>query len=404
MKKLTTALLAMLLTQAYATTYITVDGLHYRIDETTRTATVVCRPHNNADDADDSWMYYYDPSELYVGDIVVPNEFEYNGTAYSVTAIGNSAFAGSKLMTTLQLPSSVVKFGSGTFTLCNALSHITIEAGNPQFFSQDGIMYQYTPFELFFVPRAIGGDITLPDGLTQIPSSTFQRNANISTVTIPTSVTTIKDAAFDLCSNLTEIFFTNNTSSLNTIERNAFSGCTSLTMIDLSVTQTETIGVDAFAGCTELAYLLQSDKLKTIDMRAFENCALLGIELPATLQLIDQYAFRGCKNLATVVNKSALDIQKGAETHGMVAYYATEVIDAHTPTAPTKTEADTPIIATQGRTIRIDGAQGMPIRICSTNGTTIYDGFGSTCQTLTLPNAGLYLVKIGETAKKILVK
>lgn len=404
MKRLTTALLAMLLTQAYATTYITVDDLHYRIDETTRTATVVCRPHNNADDADDSWMYYYDPSELYVGDIVVPNKFEYNGTTYSVTAIGNSAFAGSKLMTTLQLPSSVVKFGSGTFTLCNALSHITIEAGNPQFFSQDGIMYQYTPFELFFAPRAISGDITLPDRLTQIPSGTFQRNANISTVTIPTSVTTIKDAAFDLCSNLTEIFFTNNTSNLQAIERNAFSGCTSLTMIDLSVTQTETIGVNAFAGCTELTYLLQSDKLKTIDMRAFENCALLGIELPATLQLIDQYAFRGCKNLATVVNNSALDIQKGAETHGMVAYYATEVIDKHTPTTLAETGATRPIIAAQGRTLQISNANGMALHVCNAAGATIYDGQCAADQTLTLPNAGLYIVRIGATAEKLMVK
>lgn len=401
MRKFATTLLALLLlAHANATSYVTVDNIHYCIDETAQTATVVCRQYSEETNPENSWMHY-SADELYVGDITIPASFAYDGATYAVTASGAYAFAGSKQMTSLALPASLVTFGNGTFTWCNALKSITVDENNPKFKSQNGIMYYRSPLAIFFVPALFEGDITLPDGLTEIPSSAFQRHTKITSVSVPNSVTAIRDGAFDNCSSLVEINFP---SKLTTIERNAFSSCTQLAMVDLSATQVENVGYAAFDGCTNLAWLYLGKHLKTIGKYAFENAALYALELPATLQTIDDYAFRGCTGLATVVNNSSLDIRKGAETHGMVAYYATEVIDNRTPTALAETATTRPSIAAQGRTLQISNANGAALTIYNTSGMVVCNEKQAKNQTFELPNAGIYLVKIGNHTERIAVK
>ena len=68
-------------------------------------------------------------------------------------------------------------------------------------------------------------------------------------------------------------------------------------------------------------------RIKNIGSYAFSHCSLLSsVTLPSSLTLIDDKAFYFCESLKKVINNSNLDIQIGAETHGYVAYYATEII------------------------------------------------------------------------------
>ena len=61
---------------------------------------------------------------------------------------------------------------------------------------------------------------------------------------------------------------------------------------------------------------------------AFYGCSnLRSVTLPSTVTNIDNNAFLGCSNLVEVINKSSLDIQKGASSNGWIAYYAMEVHD-----------------------------------------------------------------------------
>lgn len=410
MRTFATTLLALLLLHASATQYITVNDIHYRIDETAKTATVVCRQHASQTSPDNGWSYYYyqvyqeiygtnGPSDLYTGDVVIPATFDYDGTTYTVTAAGNNVFCGSELMTSLTIPATLVTLGDGTFSLCNALSSIVVDAANPKFVSQDGIMYERSPLAIFFVPRSLEGNITLPDGLTEISSTAFQYNTLISSVTLPNSAVTIKDGAFQKCSALAEVNFG---TGLKTIERNAFTNCVYLQIANFQNTQLESIGASAFDGCSDLSLLYLGKSLKTIGRSAFENTALFALELPTTLQSIDDYAFRGCTSLATILNRSALDIVAGATTHGMVGYYATNIIDGHTPTA-LDTSAAQPRIAVHGRQISIAQTNGAPLTIYNASGAIVSNEKLVENQTITLPNAGIYLVKIGNHTHKIAV-
>lgn len=411
MKTLISTLFALLAISATAATYITVDGIHYRIDETAKTACVVCRQYDGQSE-EDGWMYYYyqayneiygtnGPSDLYVDNVEIPSSFAYNETTYSVTAIGDNAFCGSTLMTSLTLPATVTTFGTGTFTMCYALQTITVDGENPKYSSLDGIMYTRSPMTIFFVPRAISGNITLPDGLTEISSSAFQNCTQITSVTMPNSVTTIKDAAFSGCTSLMEVNFS---TALKSIERNAFNQCTSLAMVDFQKTQLETIDLLAFNGCTNLVWLYLGNHLKTIGRSAFEDCAMQALRLPATLQSIGENAFRGCTQLAFIQNLSALTLTQGSTDNGYVVYYATQITGADTPTNLAENQENQPQISICGKQIAIASAQNLSIKIYAVSGKLVYRSENSDNQTITLPNSGIYLTKIGENIQKIVIK
>jgi hypothetical protein len=399
MKTLISTLFALLAISATAATYVTVDGIHYRIDETAKTACVVCRQYDGQSE-EDSWMWY-SADQLYVGDITIPTKFTYNENEYAVTSIGGSAFAGSKQMTSLTLPATVTTFGTGTFSLCNALQTITVDGENPKYQSLDGIMYARSPMAIFFVPRAISGNITLPDGLTEISSSAFQNCTQITSVTMPNSVTTIKDAAFSGCTSLLEVNFS---TALKSIERNAFNQCTSFAMVDFQKTQLKTIDFQAFNSCTNLVWLYLGNHLKTIGRSAFEDCAMQALRLPATLQSIGENAFRGCTQLAIIQNLSALTLTQGSTDNGYVAYYATQITGADTPTNLAENQQNLPQISICGRQITIASAQNLSIKVYAANGKLVYHSENSDNQTITLPNSGIYLVKIGENIQKIVIK
>lgn len=294
---------------------IEVDNIYYLIKG--ESAAVTYRGEE-----EDGWMYF-SADELYVGNVIIPDTIFYDGKKYPVTTIAQDAFAGSKYMTNLQLPKTVTTIGSGIFSLCSSLQQIFVDEENPKFQSYDGIMYTKNPTEIYFVPRAIWGDVELLEGITKIPSSAFQNCAGLTSITLPESVLTIEDGAFADCGNLTDVFLNEN---LTTIGEYAFSKCYDLSMIKIPTT-VKTIKSCAFVNCTSLYYVLLYEGIETIGKMAFYNCQnIVGIQLPSTLKSIADQAFDGCVNLATVLNNSSLDIKVGSTDNGYVAYYATEVL------------------------------------------------------------------------------
>jgi len=94
---------------------------------------------------------------------------------------------------------------------------------------------------------AQGGDVVIPEGVTEIGDSAFSARSNLYSVSIPNSVTKIGDGAFFDCPNLTAITIPD---SVTTIDHVAFaySGLSSITIPE-SVTS---IGYRAFANCKNL--------------------------------------------------------------------------------------------------------------------------------------------------------
>ena len=115
-----------------------------------------------------------------------------------------------------------------------------------------------------------------------------------------TGLTSIGEGTFQYCTSLNSITLP---ASLTTINFNAFEGCSSLTEIDLSNTKVNTIGNYAFAGCSSLTEIdLSNTKVNTIGNYAFIECTnLKKVLLPANLTTIGGWTFDGCSSLETVL-------------------------------------------------------------------------------------------------------
>jgi hypothetical protein len=87
--------------------------------------------------------------------------------------------------------------------------------------------------------------VTIPSTVTSIGFGAFSSCRSLTSITIPASVTSIGDAAFSYCTSLTNITIP---TSVTSIGMQAFSGCTSLTSITLPAGVT--IGQQAFDRCT----------------------------------------------------------------------------------------------------------------------------------------------------------
>ena len=93
------------------------------------------------------------------------------------------------------------------------------------------------------------GKIRVPDGVTVIGSYALNGKTEITRVTIPNSVLTIKEDAFSRCSSLGSVVFEGN--GLRSIDGWAFNNCTSLTSITIP-DSVESIDVNAFRNCNNL--------------------------------------------------------------------------------------------------------------------------------------------------------
>ena len=107
------------------------DGLYYKIiSEEDRTVSVTYADH------------YADHSEY--TSFSIPDNAFYNGKAYSVTEIGQDAFAYHPALTSVTIGNSVTKIGERAFSLCDNLKSITIPnsvttIGNEAFYLLDNV-------------------------------------------------------------------------------------------------------------------------------------------------------------------------------------------------------------------------------------------------------------------------
>lgn len=267
---------------------------------------------------------------------------------------------------------------------------------------------------------AYSGDITIPQKVSHWDSSTK--------VTTDYPVQVIDDSAF-FKADITSVTFAQG-SQVKSIGSRAFAECTSLKSVAFAADgKLIIIGDSAFAKCTSLTDTIAlPEGVTTIRKGGFDGCeAVSCVVLPSTLKKLEARALASLTNLKSIVSKASTPPTCDATTFeatptaipvyvpcGSVgAYKEAEVWSSFTniqcvPIATTDLAAadgDELLVACEQRRIIVDGAEGQCVCLYSAAGVAIArTSCAASVETLVVPQAGIYIVTVGNRAVKVAVQ
>ena len=268
-----------------------------------------------------------------------------------ITKIGSYAFRGCSGLTSLTLPAGITSIGDNAFWGCNGLKEVRfcingnldtyLTKGHPYIYVYScGIKYYINDKEItsIEIPSNVTtlGDcvfhgcsgltsLTLPDGITSIGSWAFRDCRGLTSLTIPAGITSIGDGAFAGCSGLTSL---NLPAGITEIGGRAFQGCSGLTSLTLSAGITK-IGDDAFNDCSGLkevrfcindnldTYLTKGHPYIDVDCGIkyyINDKEITSIEIPSNVTTLGDCVFQGFSGL------TSLDLPAGITEIGSSAF------------------------------------------------------------------------------------
>ena len=230
----------------------------------------------------------------------------------SVKTIDNSAFSGCSGIKNITIPEGVTEICSGVFADCRNLKEIIIPTSvktidNSAFSGCSGIK-----------------NITIPEGVTKIGDKAFASCYKLASISLPDSLTSIGEEAFEGCYNLTSITIPKN---VNYVGGGFIADCSGIEtviidkenkrftvsgncVIDISEKKlvagfgnivipsdgsVESIEKNAFTGCRSLVSVVLPNSVKNIGKMAFSSCYnLKEVYLPESLSSICDDVFYGC--------------------------------------------------------------------------------------------------------------
>lgn len=222
--------------------YASVDGVLFNKD---KTQIITCPAGKKGEYAMPESVMYIGQFAFYesaLARVIIPD---------SVKEIGIDAFAHCRALTEITIPKSVTFILGNEFRCSQLLTEINVDADNPKYTSEDGVMFNKNKTQLIAYPSGKAGAYTIGDGVKSVGTFAFYECGQVTEITIPDSV--------------------------------------------------EEIGFAAFLGCTELTKVVMGKGLTKISDSAFEDCsALKSVYIPGSVELIEKEAFAECNALTDV--------------------------------------------------------------------------------------------------------
>ena len=309
MKKLSLIILALYLPIVANAYDACINGIYYNLfagyntAEVTRMTSLVGSPCEQE---------YSNP---YEGDFVIPEEVKYNGVTYTVTSIDDWTFLFSQI-TSVTIPKTIKKIGSGAFRWCNKLQGVYIsdleawcnisftkDQDNECHISEmDGVTSNPLSAgrNLYLLGVKIT-DLLIPPSITGIGTATFS-GLKVNSIVIPESVTSIGEFAFSR-SDIGTIEIPDNVSQIGDF---AFSQSRIGTISLPGTIKDGDLGKAVFF-MSSLPTINIPKGMTIIPERMFESSGLKSIVIPEGVKKIGQMAFASCGMLSEVTIPRSLN-------------------------------------------------------------------------------------------------
>ena len=176
------------------------------------------------------------------------------------------------------------------------MQSINVAYDNSTYKSINGILYDINLKAIIrFPPKCNITTFTIPNSVTTIKNGSFHGCSSLNTIIIPNSVTFIGCNAFRDCTSLRDIDLPN---SIISIDKNAFYGCSSLITVNIPY-NISVISKGLFDGCSSLKTIDIHHNITSIERNAFRDCTSLQVvDLPYSITDID--SFVGCSSLQSI--------------------------------------------------------------------------------------------------------
>jgi hypothetical protein len=263
----------------------------------------------------------------------------------SVKTIGDWAFAWCARLTGVTIPAGVTSIGQDAFLWCTSLTNITVDPGNANYSSQDGVLFNKDKTTLVQYPPGKTGPYTIPDSVTSIEMGALSctgltaitvnpENANYLSLdgvlfnkdkttlvryppgktgpyTIPDGVTNIEICAFSWCASLVSVTIPASVASIG-IGAGVFSRCSALASITVNPENSNYSSRDGVLFNKDKTKIIKYPEGKTggykipngvtsIGWRAFSFCiSLTGINIPASAANIFYSVVLDCSSLTSI--------------------------------------------------------------------------------------------------------
>ena len=333
----------------------------------------------------------------YEGDVRIPETVEHESVTYTVTGIGEEAFAYSDLLDAVEIPASVKAIGANAFQ-GTRLKEVEI----PEGVTEIGTAAFNSCFNL--------ETAVLPGSITEIDTLTFQYCYSLKEVNIPAGVRKINLGAFNYCLLLEEIEIP---ASVKEIESLAFAYCLSLREVRCHATDVPALGdVEEETGVFTTNYLVNlsfnyyDDTYGEIDFESFKHDGAKHATLRVPQASVE--AYRAAEGWGTGVCHpeeedmiyDSWGLSFGVD--GEVCNYFHEIESLEgggTATDGTEAEKGFGVYAENG-VIYIEG-ETEGVEVYDITGRRVYTG-NSTA--VSVGRAGVYIVKSGEETEKVVVR
>ena len=126
---------------------------------------------------------------------------------YGINKIGYRAFEGVQLQV-LSLPDTVTELDGNPAAGCANLTTIEVSSANPKFTVVDGVLYNKRKTTLLAVPACLDiSTVTLPASVTAIADESFCGCQYLDTIVLPSNLAAIGSGAFANCATLVKVTF-----------------------------------------------------------------------------------------------------------------------------------------------------------------------------------------------------